>query len=318
MKTNILVVLGAPDPEMEAIESLLSAAGVPFVHATKDGCRVHPGNAYRSDQPTFPGGLPSEVWLVECGGLCPQSVEEDDVEVVILDHHRAGDRGYGAPPSEFFRASSLGQVISRLFWLDSCTDAEALANRLGWETSQAKGNSYGSRGVLRRDHHVCLFGGSHGDDGDIPSLWARVPDTLVLTAAADHCLAAAYRGECPGVDPDTLMRWRVASRAAFQGRPESAVLTDIENARRALKICQTRNGWADMRGAGKIAELPEAAARDGIPFLATVRDRDGREKFVLQAAPPELVSRFLAGDIVPGLVDAYGDPARGFAGGYLR
>jgi hypothetical protein len=37
---------------------------------------------------------------------------------------------------------------------------------------------------------------------------------------------------------------------------------------------------------------------------------------VLMAAPPDLVRRFLSGEIVPGLVDYYGDPARGFAGGY--
>src|SRR5690606_24433639 len=45
-----------------------------------------------------------------------------------------------------------------------------------------------------------------------------IPDDLVYTAAADHCLGAAYRGECPGVDPDALMHWRVAQRATFQGR----------------------------------------------------------------------------------------------------
>src|SRR5690606_4175915 len=41
----------------------------------------------------------------------------------------------------------------------------------------------------------------------------RIPSKDILeairAAAADHCLAAAYRGECPGVDPDALMRWRV-------------------------------------------------------------------------------------------------------------
>jgi hypothetical protein len=67
-----------------------------------------------------------------------------------------------------------------------------------------------------------------------------------------------------------------------------------------------------------VPELPEAAAREGIAFLATVRERDGREKVVLQAAPPELIAAFLRGDICPELVDRYGDPARGFAGGYER
>lgn len=45
----------------------------------------------------------------------------------------------------------------------------------------------------------------------------------------------------------------------------------------------------------------------------------GREKVVLQAVPQgsDLVHRFLAGEIVPGLKDYYGDPARGFAGGYF-
>jgi alpha-D-ribose 1-methylphosphonate 5-triphosphate diphosphatase PhnM len=51
--------------------------------------------------------------------------------------------------------------------------------------------------------------------------------------------------------------------------------------------------------------------------IASVTDRDGRIKVVLQAAPPELVTQFMAGEIVPGLVDMYGDPARGFAGGYV-
>src|SRR5690606_22285652 len=53
-----------------------------------------------------------------------------------------------------------------------------------------------------------------------------IPQSYVFAAAADHCLAAAYRGECPGVDPDALMRWRVAVRAAHQGRPVDELLDD--------------------------------------------------------------------------------------------
>ena len=43
---------------------------------------------------------------------------------------------------------------------------------------------------------------------------------------------------------------------------------------------------------------------------------DGRRKVVLQAATPEIIRAFLAGEIAPELVDRYGDPERGFAGGY--
>lgn len=73
--------------------------------------------------------------------------------------------------------------------------------------------------------------------------------------------------------------------------------------------------YADLRGE-HIPELPEAAAREGIPFISDQTDRDGRKKVVLMAAPPELVKRFMSGQIVPGLVDVYGDPSRGFSGGY--
>lgn len=38
--------------------------------------------------------------------------------------------------------------------------------------------------------------------------------------------------------------------------------------------------------------------------------------WVLGAASPELVRQFMDGKIVPGLKNYYGDPARGFAGGY--
>lgn len=170
-------------------------------------------------------------------------------------------------------------------------------------------------------------------DGD---LGADVPREVVLAAAADHCLESAYRGRCPGVNPDELMRWRVESRAAFQGRSAEEVLADVERAREMLRFswhatCQVCQGvhhydectshypvgeYADLRGR-HVPELPEAAAREGIPFLSTVRDRDGREKVVLMAAPPDLVWRFLDGEIVPDLTGLYGDPARGFAGGYL-
>ena len=45
-------ILGAADPEMEAIESLLRAAGEQFVYAiTSEGRRVKPEGAYRAYLP---------------------------------------------------------------------------------------------------------------------------------------------------------------------------------------------------------------------------------------------------------------------------
>lgn len=197
-------------------------------------------------------------------------------DALIIDHHRPGDPGHGRPPAEYLMASSIGQVLAML----------------GREPTEAQR----------------------------------------LCAAADHCLAAAYRGECPGVDPDALMAWRVASRAAFQRRDHAAVIADIEAARLQLRM-RFADAYASAVGpvmAGEevhldvdpvidvgdamLPELPDAAAREGIAYVATVTERDGRRKRVLRAATPSQVHEWMA---TCGLADVYGDPARGFAGGYL-
>jgi len=301
-----LFVLGAADPEMTAIESLLIARGEKVAHAMCGGKRVHPGNAYRADDVSDGFAWGAVTHLVECGAQPQYSVRET---VVRCDHHRPGDAGYGLPPEQYLAGSSIGQVVSLLGCLNTSPDYGD-----GIEDLMFAGNECG----------------------------LTVKDIRFI-AAADHCLEAAYRGKCHGVDPDALMAWRVASRSEFQQRLESEVMADVEAARSILRsrmeatddhtssnYCQQCDAshadcysggkvypeYADLRGQS-IPELPEAAAREGIPFLSSVTDRDGRKKVVLMAAPPELVSRFLAGELVPGLVDMYGDQARGFAGGHL-
>ncbi len=168
---------------------------------------------------------------------------------------------------------------------------------------------------------ICTPRGGHELGGEVS--WHVVPHDFVLVAAADHCLAAAYRGECPGVDPDALMRWRVETRAKHQGLTTEALLSRINGARLALRDAERvdlGNGQtvADLRDR-EVPELPEAAVRDGVAYLATVADRDGRKKIVLGGhTSPETVKAFLeTWAPAQGLVDLYGDPARGFAGGYL-
>lgn len=277
---NRLWILGASDPEMAAIERLLREAGEVVIHAMVGGRRVHPGNAYSAAAAAAKYGNDSgeTIYFVECAG----QVYGTSQNAVVIDHHRPGDPGYGRPPEEYWPSSSIGQVV------------HALA-RLGIRPAEYP------------DDYTAIGG-------------RGVPSKYLMTAAADHCLEAAYRGRCPGVDPDALMQWRAESRAAFQGRTVEAVMADIETARQRLRLAVSPQAnilddYADLRGES-IPELPEAAAREGIPFVASQTDRDGRRKVVLMSAPPELVSRFLTGEIVPGLVDCYGDPARGFAGGY--
>lgn len=314
-----LWVLGASDPEMARIEDLLREGGERVAYASARGTRVTPATAYQADRAVDEEGRAIglgqlDLVLVECA--LPARAAPDPRSLV--DHHRPGDPGYGRPPAEFLAGSSLGQVISVLarlgrlpVWELATIDSPALAaGDLGWE--EDGGWQVGLSGARA----------------------ARIPDDLVLAAAADHCLAAAYRGRCPGIRPGVLRAWRIWTRADYQGRSMAEVERDVRRAEARLLAAprvQVGEEWAqDMRpgrgapcGAhgpscpgeedgcwGDVPELPEAAAFLGLPFLAIPRPGpDGRRKLVLQAASAAAVEAFLRHH--PG---GYGDPARGLAG----
>ena len=366
-------VLGAPDPEMELIESILRACGEHVEYATvwRDGVRrrVTPAEAYAADVEIGEGlrGLRATAYMVECAPavLVGSSVDGIDWagEAITIDHHRPGDPGYGRPPEEFLPASSLGQVIAVL--------GQVTTYPAEWQRVAVPRHPHWCGAIeLHRGVWVARTAGEEGDPGqddDETATAAVIPAEYVLAAAADHCLAAAYRGECPGVDPDALMRWRVESRAQWQRRPVEAVLADVERAREALRsapvvvlshrhierttqhcfdgiscavdldgqgicgcACDGCTGQAelvvrwervarDMRGR-HVPELPEASAREGICFVADgLPGRDGRVKIVCQSGTPEQIRAFMTvWAPAQGLVDIYGDPERGFAGGYLQ
>lgn len=188
------------------------------------------------------------------------------------------------------------------------------------------------RGLDRVDHHRPGDPGYGRDPEEfwpassLGQIWAILgggepPREHLLAAAADHCLAAAYQGRCPGIAPDELMVWRVQTRARFQKRDPNEILASVEQARRALRAApsvELAPGIAvrDLRGE-LIPELPEAAAREGLAFLSEVRDPDGAIKVVCQAGTPDQIQAFLDWARHQGLTGIYGDPARGFAGAYL-
>jgi hypothetical protein len=330
-------ILGASDPEMAAVEALLVECGERVAHALNEhGERVHPGAAdrgvchrYVTDCGTA-GSAETTWYLVECDVPTPSRAAR-----VVIDHHRPGDPGYGRLPTEFLPASSIGQVIAELARLErlprdweevsegDCTSiVGSLAHRArGWAVTRGLRSAYG-----------------------VPVWYGQaIPLAYVLLAAGDHCLAAAYRGECPGVHPDELMRHRAASRAAFQGRAVADVLADIEHAQAALraapKLCilgaadmphTADHGWesvcdgcavdevyvADMRRPEPVAELVEAATRLDMPYMSgPLAQTDGRRKYTVSGSE-RVVRAWLDWAEREGLVDAYGDPARGFAGAY--
>jgi hypothetical protein len=303
-------ILGAPDPEMELIEHILRRAEEDVAYATIAGARVRADDAYLADgarRRPWDADVPvssSPMILVECAFTSPP--RGDEGEIVVIDHHRPGDPGYGRPPAEYLSASSIGQVASLLWRCSLCGAVLDLHDRSGPDGDPIRG--FDSTIDLWPDHR--------------PS--RALADEIMLAAAADHCLAAAYRGECPGVEPDALMRWRAYSRARFQKRPVGAVLVDIERARAALReapelVLGPGITARNMIGQ-KVAELPEASAREGLCFVSEgLPSPDGRAKVVCQSGSPEQIRAFMdAWAPAHGLVDIYGDPARGFAGGYMR
>jgi len=359
-------ILGAPDPEMELIESILRARGERVEYATvwRDGVRrrVTPAEAYAPDVEIGEGlrGLRATAYMVECAPAVLVGSSVDGIDwagaAVTIDHHRPGDPGYGRPPAEFLPASSIGQVISLLFgadrdsmqqpsdWIEihgyaGYKDDYALDETLsmclvtagGYEPLPLDSNDVEAVERSEQEWFALIPGYGWGiktytagcEDGSGSWTYRIIPAEYVLAAAADHCLAAAYRGECPGVDPDALMRWRAESRAKHQGRTVDEVLADVERARELLEDAPNERlahgvYVADMRGYGHVPELPEAALREGVCFIASLTERDGRIKVVCQSGTPEQIEAFIERWApAQGLTDIYGDPARGFAGGYL-
>lgn len=269
---DLYFILGADDPEMQAIEKLLVAVGVRYGYATVGGTRVHPGNAYRAEGVDFRG-----PWELDCYKHVRVECEQPGFHAEHrIDHHRPGDAGYGLPPSEFLRASSIGQVILLL----------------------------------------------HKENLAKPNDLVLTKEEILFTAAADHCLGAAYRDECPGVDPEALLQFRTRQRAEFQGVSEEELTRTIDSTRERLWELNVEQGCPlaiDLTGepGGTLPEAPESACREGLAMQAKVTDRDGRHKLVLMGnTTPEQVSAWM--DSQKSLErEVYGDPARGFAGAYL-
>jgi hypothetical protein len=285
-------ILGASDPEMAQVERRL-AGNFPYALALRDGHRVHPANAYAATD-VLRILADSEDESEDVRRFTPVFVECRLVEdcplhaalgtYVVVDHHHEGDPGFGMPPERYLEGSSLGQVLALL----------------GMEPGY-------------RDR---------------------------LIAAADHCPGAAYAGQCPGVDPEDLAEFRALERLAWlTARPEyaperRALCGDLSLRGINRVYARTRNlvlsapyidlgGYAvrDLRPYGVVPELPEVLARMG--ECALYRFPGKRVKVGIiggglgTASGRGPIDAFLAVAAEQfNLVNLYGDPTRGYAGGY--
>lgn len=319
-------ILGASDPEMIEIERLLDACRERHVYAMGDnGNRVHPGNAYQATLFNGPvldlsddgvATFPREMFFVECAFI-PQSMatpeqicaltsdgtEPPTTHVQSFDHHREGDAGFGGSPMDYFGSSSVGQVATYLL-----RDPDR-ARALGWERVEVGRATPNGEVIAHRSALLVGTGNSYG---------YRIPQEVLMIAASDHCLAAAYQQKCPGIDPLALMEWRLASRAAFQKVPLEKLMMQVMATRARIRQ-RAIDGIADLTDlpGGTLPEAPEAACAEGLGVLAKVKDRDGREKIVLLGnLEPKRIQEWIDAQAAFGH-EVYGDPVRGYAGAYL-
>lgn len=204
----------------------------------------------------------------------------------------------------------------------------------------------GIQGLIPKDHHIvfveCSVMGllcdelcDHHNDGD-PGFGMAPEDYLKgsslgqvlallgleptqeqrVIAAADHCLRHAYEGRCPGVSPAELAAWRERSRAEVRSITTEEIRDRIEAASKALReapritIAGEQVAWFPEKMPEEIAE---ASARLGIPFCYARKD-GSRGKSGIMSAAPHVIRAWMR---ECRLTDVYGDPERGFAGGYL-
>lgn len=152
----------------------------------------------------------------------------------------------------------------------------------------------------------------------------------VVLAAMDHCVAQARLGNCPGIDPEEVKTLGIEYIARRKSIEISVVMAQIRKMERRIGQAKTVT-----IGAQQVIDLLETPVKTGysleylclqeslvdlglVGLIATKNRVNGPEKIVLcGAATPETV-RYFMNSWAPAhkLVDIYGVPARGYAGGY--
>lgn len=272
-------LLGAEDPEMDEIEKILRENGEAFLHARRHGERVKPWNAYEADTVDVPSG--ATLVLVECE---PKKFNGKNGILRRIDHHREGDDGFTLLPENFWLASSIGQLYKLL---NSVRPA--------------------SEQLVPKQEHLVL-------------------------AAMDHCLAQAMLGNCPGVSPEEVRKLSVEYTANRRGLHVDAVRSCIHRMREQIWnspiVTIGKQDVLDLSGVtvgpGYSLDyvcLQQAIVELGLTALIKTRNsmRDQPKIILYGAATPETVVAFM-NSYAPAhdLINVYGVPSRGHAGGYCH
>jgi len=296
---NKIFLLGAKDPEMDMIESILIEHQLNYTYAEADNRRCHPGNSYRAENILDDY---DKVIYIESGTI------KNYENTVSLDHHHEGDFGYDKKYHLFLEASSIGQLIKYLidnelynvesvdYWMTYCIYGFMYLTDNGWFYRKSK-NEF------------------------IP-----ISKKIVLVAAADHSLSEAYKGICPGVEKFDLIEERYLEIA-------SAFNNDIELVKNTMlkymsifsihsqEILDLR--YLDL-GTGYSVDylcLRELAISNDQPVLVKTKDSEDSSERVMFLS----LSFDQATDILKNksfldfkLDRIFGVPVRGYVGGFIK
>ena len=161
--------------------------------------------------------------------------------------------------------------------------------------------------------------------GQLIRLFGKEPTKeQMFIAAGDHCIAAAYKGMCPGVDPDELLDFRVEGKVAFQKKFNKDITKEdiMKAVKAASKELVTREYFVEGGRRiyvvwDQIPELPEGASLAGEAYIALIEERGtGKLKFSLGGEWNPEVFELVMGKL--DLTGKYGDPLRGIGGGYIK
>lgn len=308
--TPVIAVLGAGDHEMTACKQLLTGVGISYVSGMvlRDNRAEHakPDTAYEINDIFERVSLSDKhILRIECGGPVFDGI--DPARITVIDHHRPGDPGYDTPAADFVAGSSVGQLYS---WIHQVQFQYHKGSKC-WLAVRADGLS-----------------------------WRAPLFDVVYPAAADHCLAAAYAGLCPGVRPGTMKEFRLHQKAEYRCKNATPVITEAECRLQVAKDFddalqfihkRTKSVAGDVYGdpsssmaVAEIAEneglvvpreVNEAAAFLGVTLIRPQPHYVPRGVQVFSRSE-EMIRAFLHGRIYAGLRHRYGCPKRGYAGGY--
>jgi len=153
-------------------------------------------------------------------------------------------------------------------------------------------------------------------------LGVRPTKDLLMAAASDHCLGAAYQGLCPGIDPVALSDWRIFNKCESNRLAPNTMRERLTRAFRVVRdLKPIRFGKYEFLDAMDInvPDLSEASAILGKPIMFSKDDLlEGRRKVGARNGSVEVIADWMstAADVLK-LEDVYGCPTRGYAGAYL-